>query len=128
MIRNLRFSSDGEWVVQIPILDNSPVELTEYFSVNLATTNPFVVFNNNMSTVEIRDDDGMSFLYFSSSLFLSSECVMILWLHATRASHKGHSKSRVKSYLSRKPNVHFLLYPFKERTTSLKRTKFLVPT
>ena len=41
----------------IPILDNSPVEPTEFFFVNLATDNPFVVFNNNVSTVQIIDND-----------------------------------------------------------------------
>ena len=57
VIRDLRFSSDGEWVVMIPILDNSPVEDTEIFLVNLATNSPFVVFNNNVGTVEILDND-----------------------------------------------------------------------
>ena len=57
VIRELRFSSDGEWVVMIPILDNSPVELTEFFTARLATDNPFVIFNNNVSTVEIIDND-----------------------------------------------------------------------
>ena len=72
----------------IPILDNSPVELTEFFSVNLATNNPFVVFNNNVSSVEIRDNDGMAFSYSSVhpgtlSVLCSSPC--------GAGSTRGHS-------------------------------------
>lgn len=60
VIRPLLFSSDGSWEVMIRILNNSPVELTEFFLANLTTDNPFVVFNNSVAFVAIIDDDSGS--------------------------------------------------------------------
>ena len=57
----LVFTSDGEWDVIIPILDNSPVEITEYFEVRLTTNSQFVELLNNVTIVQIIDDDSMSF-------------------------------------------------------------------
>lgn len=62
MIRQLVFSADGSWDVMIPIIDNAPIEPTEYFSVSLTSSSPFVIFNNDEAIVTIFDDDG-KFLY-----------------------------------------------------------------
>lgn len=70
VIRELLFSSDGSWEVMIRILNNAPVELTEYFMANLTTDSPFVVFNNNMATVEIIDDDSGSHCSLRGCLFV----------------------------------------------------------
>ena len=59
-MQQLVFTSDGEWDVIIPILDNSPVEITEYFEVRLTTDSQLVDLLNNISTVQIIDDDSMS--------------------------------------------------------------------
>ena len=59
-MQQLVFTSDGEWDVIIPIMDNSPVEITEYFEVRLTTDSQRVELLNNITIVEIIDDDSMS--------------------------------------------------------------------
>ena len=57
VMRVLNFSEDGYWEVMIPIFDNSPVEVSEFFRARLSTASPFVVFNNDVSTIIIIDND-----------------------------------------------------------------------
>ena len=68
VIRQLVFSADGSWDVMIPIIDNAPIEATEFFTVGLTTINPFVVFNNSEATVAIIDND--SELYSPHTLYI----------------------------------------------------------
>ena len=58
-MRRLFFSANGEYEVTIFILDNSPVEVSEVFEVQLSSDSDLVVFDNftRTATVEIIDDD-----------------------------------------------------------------------
>lgn len=81
-MQQLVFTSDGDWDVMIPILDNSPVEITEYFEVRLTTDNQFVELLNNVTVVQIIDNDGASFflcIYVACDAYVAALIQYLFW-------------------------------------------------
>ena len=57
--RTIEFESDGDWDVEISILEDTAVEETETFLRFLYSSESFVVLTNTPATVTIFDNDGM---------------------------------------------------------------------